>query len=57
VFLREEERRVPFYLIHASDHPEAPKLMTRAFTAIYGDRAGTPVHSQKEMFGPMPDPT
>jgi three-Cys-motif partner protein len=52
VFLREDGQRVPFFLIHASDHPEAPKLMTRAFTMIYGDRAGTLAHSQKEMFGP-----
>lgn len=43
-------KKAAFYLIHASDHSEAPKLMMRAYVKICGDRSGTPVDSQKNMF-------
>ena len=32
--------RVMYYMIHASDHPEAPKLMERAYTDIVRGQAG-----------------
>jgi three-Cys-motif partner protein len=32
IFERERGQRVMYYMIHASDHPEAPRLMTRAYT-------------------------
>lgn len=43
-------KKKSFYLIHASDHPEAPKLMTRAYSQIVGDIEGTPSDSQGELF-------
>lgn len=42
--------KTSFYLIHASDHPEAPKLMTRAYLKIVGDISGSPADSQMDMF-------
>ncbi|MCE8007135.1 hypothetical protein [Aestuariivita sp.] len=38
-----------FYLIHASDHPDAPKLMMRAYLKVCGDREGSPVDSQMSL--------
>jgi three-Cys-motif partner protein len=32
IFERERGGRIMYYMIHASDHPEAPRLMTRAYT-------------------------
>lgn len=42
--------KTSFYLIHASDHPEAPKLMTRAYLKIVGDVSGSPADTQMDMF-------
>jgi three-Cys-motif partner protein len=39
-----------YYLIHATDHPEGPKLMQRAFQKVIGDAAGSPVDSQGTLF-------
>jgi three-Cys-motif partner protein len=47
VFATEKGKKTVFYLIHASDHPEAPKLMNRAYRKIVGDIAGTPADSQR----------
>ena len=33
IYKREEGRRIMYYMIHASDHREAPKLMARAYEA------------------------
>lgn len=49
----EDGNRVAFYLIHASDHPEAPKLMDRAFMKIVGDAPG--FDSSREPRLPFPD--
>jgi len=46
VFLSEKGQKVPFVLIHASDHPQAPILMRRAYTAVWGDRPGAPTDAQ-----------
>jgi three-Cys-motif partner protein len=32
IYKTQEERRTMYYLIHATDHPEAPLLMARAYT-------------------------
>jgi three-Cys-motif partner protein len=32
IYEKKETNRVMYYMIHASDHPEAPKLMERAYT-------------------------
>jgi three-Cys-motif partner protein len=32
IYAAKETNRVMYYMIHASDHPEAPKLMERAYT-------------------------
>lgn len=37
IYLEEGGNKAAFHLIHASDHPEAPKLMDRAFLKIVGD--------------------
>lgn len=50
VFQDEKGKKAAFYLIHASDHPEAPKLMARAYLKIIGDIARSPTDSQSEMF-------
>ena len=31
IFDREQGRRVMYYMIHATDHPRAPSLMSRAY--------------------------
>ncbi len=46
VFKDERGRRKMFYLIHASDHADAPRLMKRAYSRILGARAGTPADTQ-----------
>jgi three-Cys-motif partner protein len=43
-------KKKSFYLIHASDHSDAPKLMTRAYSQIVGDVEGTPSDTQGELF-------
>lgn len=50
IFLEEDSTRKAFVLIHATDHPLAPKLMSKAFHSIYGDRAGTPTDTQGDLF-------
>lgn len=50
IYLREDQKKKAFALIHATDHPEAPKLMRRAFLEIYGDKEGSPTDSQKSLF-------
>ena len=51
VYLSEDGKKIPFVLIHASDHPEAPLLMRRAYTAVYGQKSGSPTDAQLEMPG------
>jgi three-Cys-motif partner protein len=36
IFERKEGRRVMYYMVHATDHDEAPKLMTRAYRGATG---------------------
>ncbi|WP_370342495.1 three-Cys-motif partner protein TcmP [Pararhodobacter marinus] len=50
--ITQEERgnKVAFHLVHASDHPEAPKLMDRAFLKICKDAPGFDDGRQSEMF-------
>ncbi len=50
IYLQEDSKRRAFVLIHATDHPEAPKLMSKSFHSIYGDREGAPNHSQGDFF-------
>lgn len=49
VYLSEDGQKVPFVLIHASDHPEAPLLMRRAYTVVYGNKSGSPTDAQLDM--------
>jgi len=46
IMLRDGEKKIAFHLIHASDHPDAPKLMARAYLKIVGDIENSPVDSQ-----------
>lgn len=56
IFQMEDGNRVSFYLIHASDHPEAQKLMDRAFVKVVGDAPGVDAGRQKTFsFEPPPD--
>lgn len=41
-------QRVPFHLIHASDHEQAPILMTRAYLKICGDVSNTLSDSKRD---------
>ena len=41
-----KDGRALFHLIHASDHPEAPKLMARAYQSVVGSVPGTPTDAQ-----------
>ncbi|WP_138919618.1 three-Cys-motif partner protein TcmP [Oceanicola sp. S124] len=36
--------RTAFHLVHASDHPEAPRLMDEAFRSVIGQLASQPSH-------------
>jgi hypothetical protein len=36
IYERGEGRRVMYYMVHATDHQEAPKLMNRAYRAATG---------------------
>ena len=51
IYLKEGSRRTAFTLIHASDHPEASKLMRRAYEEIYGCKEGSPTDAQADFFG------
>nr|WP_256370579.1 three-Cys-motif partner protein TcmP [Thalassococcus sp. S3] len=55
IYQSDDGKRKSFHLIHASDHPEAPKLMYRAYAKICGDRAGSPVDSQKLLPANLPE--
>ncbi len=48
IYERRGGGRIMYFMIHCSDHPEAPKLMDRAYCNIIG-RMGTP-HRQLDMF-------
>jgi three-Cys-motif partner protein len=50
VYLREGSHKKAFCLIHATDHPEAPKLMRRAFQDIYGQKDDSPTDRQRPLF-------
>lgn len=50
VFNNDKGQRRIFYLIHASDHEEAPKLMKRAYAKIIGRRSGTLADAQSSLF-------
>lgn len=47
ITLEERGQKDAFYLIHASDHPEAPKLMDRAYLEVCGDRPDVDLGRQK----------
>ena len=49
IFQDETGQRRSFYLIHASDHPEAPKLMTRAYIKTVGAVDGTLASRQPDL--------
>jgi hypothetical protein len=36
IFEKKGGRRVMYYMVHATDHDEAPKLMTRAYRGATG---------------------
>ena len=40
---------VAFHLIHASDHPQAPVLMTRAYRKVCGEIANSPADNQMDL--------
>jgi three-Cys-motif partner protein len=40
IYAAKETNRVMYYMIHASDHPEAPKLMERAYTDTVRGQGG-----------------
>ena len=46
ILLNEDGSKVAFHLIHASDHPQAPVLMTRAYRKICGEIANSPADNQ-----------
>lgn len=49
IMMRDGEKKIAFHLIHATDHPEAPSLMARAYRNIVGDIEKSPVDSQKKL--------
>lgn len=49
ITLDEDGSKVAFHLIHASDHPDAPKLMDRSFLEIVGDVPGVDLGRQKAL--------
>lgn len=53
IFLREDGKRKAFVLIHATDHHEAPKLMKRAYYAVYGAKEGSPTDAQASFIDRM----
>lgn len=50
IYQTRSSNRVMFYLIHASEHPEAPKLMARSYQKIVGGAPGTPADAQLGLF-------
>jgi three-Cys-motif partner protein len=40
IYEAKETNRIMYYMIHASDHPEAPKLMERAYTDTVRGQGG-----------------
>ncbi len=48
IYQSEDGKRVSFFLIHASDHPEAPKLMDRSYLEIIGDTPDVDLGRQKD---------
>ncbi|MBR9841174.1 MAG: three-Cys-motif partner protein TcmP [Rhodobacteraceae bacterium] len=49
IFQDDKGKKTAFHLIHASSHPDAPKLMSRAYVKIVGDIQGAPSDSQKSL--------
>lgn len=49
VFQTKLGRRKMFYLIHASDHDDAPRLMKRAYSRVIGSVPGTPTDAQQTL--------
>ncbi len=52
IFNKQEGSNIMYYMIHATDHPEAPKLMTRAY-----DRAYLPEKYEQLLLDDSFDPT
>lgn len=50
IYQREDGNRAAFHLIHASDHPQAPILMDRAYLKILGDTPDVDLGRQKQLF-------
>ena len=50
ILMKAGEKKVAFFLIHASDHPQAPVLMGRAYRKICGDIRRSPIDSQIKLF-------
>ncbi|HXM96041.1 MAG TPA: hypothetical protein VOA64_17605 [Candidatus Dormibacteraeota bacterium] len=51
IFDRDEGNRIMYYMIHASDHEEAPALMVRAAEIVLEDRRKA---ETKSWYGPVP---
>jgi three-Cys-motif partner protein len=49
IMLDDDGTKAAFHLIHASDHPDAPKLMDRAYLDIVGDVPGVDLGRQRSM--------
>ncbi len=49
IFQSLDGNRALFHLIHASDHPDAPKLMARAFLQVIGDAPGVETGRQPRL--------
>jgi len=54
IFQQEEGSKPAFHLIHASDHPDARKLMARAYVKIVGDARGVDSGRQQPLFPEPP---
>lgn len=50
IFQEEDGNKPAFHLIHASDHPEARKLMGRAYIKVVGDAPGVDTGRQPSLF-------
>ncbi len=49
ITLEEDGSKVAFHLIHASDHPDAPHLMDRAYLEVCGDNPGVDLGVQRAL--------
>jgi three-Cys-motif partner protein len=49
IFLEDGGNKVAFHLLHASDHPEAPKLMDRAFLEAVGEAPEYGIGRQRDL--------